>query len=87
MKKGRANSDVPFFLYDGRNKTSITTNNYKHMKNRYLKSLTARVTILMLSFLCLARKQGARGTNPDGEKEQLFNQCCVVTKAGNAPYD
>lgn len=54
------------------------------MKNRYLKSLTARVTILMLSFLCLA---GSWGTNPDGEKEQLFNQCCVVTKAGNAPYD
>ena len=29
------------------------------MKNRYLKSLTARVTILMLSFLCLAGSQGA----------------------------
>lgn len=30
------------------------------MKNRYLKSLTARVTILMLSFLCLAGSQEAR---------------------------
>lgn len=57
------------------------------MKNRYLKSLTARVTILMLSFFMSGRKPGSWGTNPDGEKEQLFNQCCVVTKAGNAPYD
>ena len=53
------------------------------MKNRYLKSLTARVTIFFMS----GRKPGSWGTNPDGEKEQLFNQCCVVTKAGNAPYD
>lgn len=34
------------------------------MKNRYLKSLTARVTILMLSFLCLAGSQGAGAQNP-----------------------
>ena len=26
------------------------------------------------------RKQGAGAQIPDGEKEQLFNQCCVVTK-------
>ena len=31
------------------------------MKNRYLKSLTARVTILMLSFLC----------EPDGRESVL----------------
>ena len=34
------------------------------MKNRYLKSLTARVTILMLSFLCLAGSQGAGAQIP-----------------------
>lgn len=34
------------------------------MKNRYLKSLTARVTILMLSFLWSGRKPGSWGTNP-----------------------
>lgn len=49
MKKGRANSDVPF-LYDGRNKTSINYIIIIAYENRYLKSLTARVTILMLSF-------------------------------------
>lgn len=57
------------------------------MKNRYLKSLTARVTILMLSFLCLAGSQGAGAQIPMERRKQLFNQCCVVTKAGNAPYD
>ena len=35
------------------------------MKNRYLKSLTARVTILMLSFFMSGRKPGSWGTNPD----------------------
>lgn len=54
------------------------------MKNRYLKSLTARVTILMLSFLCLAGSQGAGAQIPMERRNSFFNQCCVVTKAGNA---
>ena len=67
------------FLYDGRNKTSI---NYI-----IIKEFDSACDDIDAVFFMSGRKPGSWGTNPDGEKEQLFNQCCVVTKAGNAPYD
>lgn len=75
------------FLYDGRNKTSINYIIIIAYEKQVLKEFDSACDDIDAVFFMSGRKPGSWGTNPDGEKEQLFNQCCVVTKAGNAPYD